>query len=153
TIENALPSDSLAFVENLRHSYAGLADFLSNNAIVKQIQPGKSLEQTALAVVESVLGQFASRLTDLGGSLVDADTLARVTKALKTLEQLAGGQTPAPAEVASFMSQQLVGVEPDLLADVQKHLADAITFLDPLTAESLETRLGASRDAAFAALE
>ena len=153
TIENALPADALAFVENLNHSYQQLHDFLSDSALVKQIQPGHSLEQTALAVIEAVLGEFDDKLTELGGSLVDADTLAQVSTALATLEQLASGQAPAAGDLLAFLAQQLVGVDHDLLAGADSHLAGALALLDPLSAESIDGRIGAVRDAVSAAFQ
>lgn len=153
TIENALPADALAFVENLNQKYQALADFLSNNALVKQIQPGKSLEQTALGLIEAVLQQFGDRLTQLGSSLVDADTLARATAALTALEQLASGHAPPPGELVNFMAAQLVGVDHDLLGTAKQHVDSALALLDPLSAASLEARVGAARNAALSAFQ
>jgi len=153
TIANALPADTLAFIENLQHSYQELSDFLSNSALVKQIASGHNLEQTALAVVESVLGQFGGRLTELGSSLLDADTLAKVTSALTTLEQLASGQPPAAGDLMNLLAGQLVGVEHDLLAGASSHLNGALALLDPLSAASIETRIGGVREAASDAFQ
>jgi uncharacterized protein (DUF2267 family) len=153
TIQNALPADALAFVEKLNESYKALADFLSNSDLVKQIKPGDDLEKTALALIEGILDHFGDRLTQLGTSLIDADTLARVTAALAALEQMAGGHVPAPGELASFLARQLVGVEHDVLGAARQHLDTAVALIDPLTAESLEARIGATRDAALAAFQ
>jgi uncharacterized protein (DUF2267 family) len=149
TIENALPADALKFVENLNQSYQELSDFLTNSGLVKQIQSGNNLEQTALAVVEAVLSQFSDRLTQLGSSLIDAPTLAKVTTALTMLEQIASGQFPSADDLLNLLAQQLVGVEHDLLSDANTHLSSALGLLDPLSAASLEARIGSVRDAAF----
>jgi hypothetical protein len=153
TIGNALPGDALRFVETLDQGYQQLSDFLANSPLVRQIQPGHSLEQTALAVIEAVLGDFGQRLSQLGSSLVDADTLAQVSTALATLEQLAAGHAPAAGDLVSFLAQQLVGVAPDLLAGANAHLAGALALLDPLSAAAIESRIGSARDAASAAFQ
>ena len=151
TIENALPADALRFVEELNQSYQALADFLAHSELVRQIRSGASLEQTALALVDDVLGQFTVRLASLGGSLIDADTLARVTEALATLERMAAGHPPAAGDLPAFLAQQLVGVEHDLLAAARGGLGSALALLDPLSPAALEARIGALRDAAAAA--
>ncbi len=153
TIENALPADALRFVENLNDGYQELSDFLTNGPLVKQIAAGNSLEQTALAIVETVLSQFAGRLTELGSSLIDADTLSKVTAALTTIEQLAGGQPPAAGDLVKFLANQLVGVEHDLLQAANTQLTSALQFLEPLSAPALEARIGNVRDAVASAFE
>jgi hypothetical protein len=153
TISNALPGDALRFVETLDQGYQQLSDFLTHSPLVQQIQPGHSLEQTALAVIEAVLADFGSQLTQLGSSLVDADTLAQVSTALATLEQLAAGHAPAAGDLLAFLSDQLVGVSPSLLAGANAHLAGALALLDPLSTAAIEARIGSVRDAASAAFQ
>ena len=153
TIQNALPADALQFVDDLQQSYRGLADFLNNNELVRQIHAGSSLEQTALALIDAVLAQFSTRLASLGGSLIDADVLAQVSAALTTLEQMAAGQVPAAGELLPFLARQLVGVEADLLAAARSHLDSALALLDPFTAAALDARCAAARDALAAALQ
>lgn len=147
TIGSALPGDALAFVAELDQSYQAANDFLTNSPLVKQIAPGNSLEQTALGVIETVLGQFGGRLSALGSSLVDADTLTQVSAALATIEQLAAGEVPPAGDLLAFLAKQLVGVDHDLLAGVSGQLQSALTLIQPFSATALETQLGAVRDA------
>lgn len=152
TIQNALPADALRFVEDLDQAYQQLNDFLTQSPLIQQIQPGQNLEQTALALVEQVLAQFSTKLTQLGSSLIDADTLARVTQALTLLEQLASGASvPAAGELLEFLGNNLVGVEPDLLAAATAHLGGALAFTEPLAAAALEAAIGPARDASLTA--
>ncbi|GAA0750855.1 hypothetical protein LRH25_31430 [Ideonella azotifigens] len=148
TIQNALPGDALAFIENLNESYQGLSDFLANSPLVQQIHPGDSLEQTALKLIEAVLSAFSDRLAELGSTLIDTDTLAQVTAALGTIEQLAGGQVPSADDLLNFLAQQLVGVDHDLLAGASQHLDGALALIQPLTAGGIEGLIGTVRDQA-----
>jgi len=151
TIHNALPADSLQFIDDLQGAYQALNDFLANNALVRQIQPGNSLEQTALALVDQVLAQFSTRLASLGSSLIDADTLAQVSAALATLEQLAAGQPPAAGALVEFLAQQLIGIKHDLLDDARNHLDNALALAQPLDAATLDAALAAPRQAVASA--
>ncbi|WP_157270347.1 hypothetical protein [Azohydromonas aeria] len=153
TIEHALPADALAFVEDLQGSYRSLQAFITDSPLVQQVGKNGDLQQTALALLEAVLQPFAQRLQQLGASLLDADTLQQVRDALALLQQLAAGQVPAAGELLEFLSKQLVGVAPDLLADARAHLDTALALLQPLSAAALEARIGAVRDAAAAAFQ
>jgi hypothetical protein len=147
TIENALPADALRFVEEIQDAYKQVSGFLSNSELVKQIHPGSSLEQTALALVDDVLGLFQTRLGNVGSSLFDADTLTRVTTALTTIEELASGSSVPADQLLEFLSQNLLGVASDFLAGANAHLGSSLAFLEPFSGASLDTQLAASRDA------
>jgi len=94
-------------IENLQHSYQELSDFYRQTRWSSKIAERHNLEQTALAVVESVLGQFGGRLTELGSSLLDADTLAESNERLTTLEQLAPVSRRQPADLMNLLAGQL----------------------------------------------
>jgi len=147
TIENALPADSLRFVEEIKDAYQQVSDFLNNSDLVKQIHPGSSLEQVALALVDDVLNLFQTKLGSLGGSLFDAGTLDRVKTALTTIEQLASGSSIPADELLEFLSQNLLGVASDFLGDAHAHLSSNLAVLDPFSGASLEARIAVSRDA------
>jgi hypothetical protein len=147
TIQNALPADTLSFVEDIEKSYREVSDFLSNSELVQQIHPGASLEQTALALVDDVLSLFQARLASLASSMIDAQTLDRVTAALATIERLASGSTIPADQLLEFLSQNLLGVAPGLLQGANTHLASALALLDPFSGASVEARIAALRSA------
>jgi uncharacterized protein (DUF2267 family) len=147
TIENALPPDTLRFVEEIQHDYQQVSDFLTHSALVQQIHAGASLEQTALALVHDVLDIFQTRVQSLGAALVDAPTLDRITEALHTIETLASG-APLPADqLLEFLSQNLLGIPSDLLHGANTHVGSALAVLDPFSGASIEARIAISRDA------
>jgi len=142
TIQNALPADALRFVEDLEKSYQQVNEFLLNNDLVRQIRPGSSLEQTALALIDDVLGLFQTRLADFGSSVFDPQTLDRVKSALATIEDLATRPNIPADQLLEFLSQNLIGVASNLLDDANRHLSSALSVLDPFSAVSLEAHIG-----------
>lgn len=148
SIEDALPADALRFVEEIKEHYQEVVGFLGESELLRQIRPGATLEDTALALIDDLLGLLGSRLDALGASLLDGETLARVRTALTTIENLASGTPVSADDLLDFLGQNLLGVAPDLLHGARNHLATALALLDPLAAASLEATLAASRDAA-----
>ena len=151
TIRNALPADSLRYVEEIELAYRGVSEFLHDSELARQIQAGADLEQIALAVVDDVLALFRTRLQGLAASLVGADELARVAEALAMLEDLRTDFAAHAGELLPFVSANLLGVEPDLLDGAAAHVGSALAVLDPLADASVELRLAPSRDALTAA--
>jgi len=138
TIENALPADTLRFVEELEDAYREVSDFLANSELAKQIHPGASLQQVALALVDDVLALFRTRVGGIAASLFDAQTLDRVTTALATIEQLASGAAIPADQLLELLSQNLLGIAPDFLAQANAHVASALAVLDPFSAAALD---------------
>jgi hypothetical protein len=153
TIENAMPADALRFVEELKGGYEQVSGFLQNSELVRQVQAGSTIEQTALALVDDVLALFQARLADLGTTIFDADTLESVKTALSAIESMAAKQTVPAEELLDFLSENLLGVAPDLLDDATEHVHTALAVLDPFSRASLETRIAAARDAAATAFK
>jgi phage-related protein len=152
-IGNALPADTLNFVEQLEDAYRQLSNFLNNSELVKQIQPGMTLEQAALAVVDDVLDLFRNRLADLGEGLIDSDTLDAVKGALEVLESLAGGGSIDAEPLLDFLSENLVGVAPDLLSNARNQLESALNFIQPLSAGSVSTLVTSAQASLAPALQ
>jgi len=151
-IEEALPTDALRFVEEIANRYQEVSDFLANSGLVRQIQPGASLETTALALIDELLNLFSARLAGLGSSLIDADTLEAVSKALATMEALASGSVLPADQLLEFLSRNLLGVDADLLVGARSQLDAALAILDPFSATAVEAAVAATRDAATTAL-
>ena len=137
TIRNALPEDSLRFVEELEQAYEAVMDFLRDSEVVKQIQGGASLEQTALALVDDVLGLFQTRLGELAANLVGAEELARITEAMELIESLRTDYAANADELLPFVSSYLLGVAPDLLEDATAHVDSALAVVAPFSDASL----------------
>lgn len=146
-MENALPGDALRFLVEIQDAYRSVSSFLSESALVKQIPQGGSLEQAALAMVDEVFALFRDRLSSLGSELFDADTLAQVTETLAALESMASGSPPPAEDLLDFLSQNLLGLSPDLLASARAQLTSRLAFLAPFSLASLEGAVGATRDA------
>lgn len=151
-IEEALPTDALRFVEEIANSYQEVSDLLASSGLVRQIQPGASLETTALALIDELLNLFSARLAGLGSSLIDTDTLEAVSKALATMEALASGTVLPSDQLLEFLSRNLLGVDADLLAGARSQLDTALVILEPFSATSVEAAVAATRDAATTAL-
>jgi hypothetical protein len=144
-IDEALPADALRFVEEISERYQEVSDFLANSELVRQIGPGVSLEQTALALIDDLLAVFRSRLDDLGPALIDAETLARVSSALATIDTLSSAASVQPDELLDFLADNLLGVGADLLAPARSELDSALVILDPFSEAAVEARLAAAR--------
>jgi hypothetical protein len=153
TIENAMPADALRFVEELKGSYEQVSGFLQNSELVRQVRAGATLEQTALALIDDLLALFRSHLADLGTTIFDAETLERVKTALAAIESMASKQAVPADQLLEFVSENLIGVAPDLLGDANAHVRTALAVLDPFSRASLEARIAAARDAAATAFK
>lgn len=153
TIRNALPADSLQYVEDIEQAYQELMQFLQNSEMVKQIQAGSSLEQTALALVADLFSLFQTRLGDLAANLIGADELTRVREALQLIDDLRTHYAGNAAELLPFLSRNLIGVAPDLLHDVTAHVSQALSVLTPLSDASLDSAVTPARVAIATAFQ
>jgi hypothetical protein len=147
TIRNALPEDTLRYVEEIEQAYRELMQFLQNSEVVKQIQAGSSLEQTALALVEDLFSLFQGRLGDLAANLIGAEELTRVREALQLIEDLRTNYSAHSGDLLAFLSRNLLGVAPDLLQDVTAQVSSALSVLAPLSDGNLATAVNPAREA------
>ena len=95
----------------------------------------------------------ASHLADLGTTIFDAETLERVKTALAAIESMASKQAVPADQLLEFVSENLLGVAPDLLGEANAHVRTALAVLDPFSRASLEARIAAARDAAATAFK
>jgi molecular chaperone GrpE (heat shock protein) len=153
TIRNALPADSLRYVEEIEQAYSELMRFLQDSDVVKQIQAGSSLEQTAMALVGDLLGLFQTRLGDLAANLIGAEELTRVREALQLIDDLRTNYAGNSAQLLPFLSRNLIGVAPDLLQGVTAHVSSALAVVAPLSDASLATAVNPARAAIAAAFQ
>lgn len=145
TIRNALPADSLRYVEEIEGAYRTLMDFLQNSELAKQVRQGSNLEATALAVVEDLLSLFRTRLGELAANLVGAEDLNRVREALQLLHDLREDFSAHSGELLPFLSRNLLGVPPDFLAGATAQVEVAVSVLQPLSEASLQVQVGPAR--------
>ena len=150
-IRNALPADTLKYVESIEDAYSSVQDFLKNSALAKEVAEGSSPQESALAVIEDVLNLFDSRLIHLTDNLIDAATLERIRTAFTAVE---GFQSDFPThrdEFLPFITENLVGVSPNLLRDPLDHLHASYAVLAPLEPEALTAALGSARQTLYTA--
>lgn len=137
TIQHALPEDSLRYIADIEQAYRQVVEFLQHSELVKQIRAGADLEHTALAVIDDVLQLFHGRLGELAANLIGADELARVRQALALIDELRDNYAAHKGELAQLVSQNLLGVAPDLLHGVTAHVDAALGVLAPLSDAAL----------------
>ncbi|HKP87321.1 MAG TPA: hypothetical protein VJZ26_14550 [Blastocatellia bacterium] len=152
TMRNALPADSLAFVHSISSAYDEARGFLQNSALVKEIKPGSSLQETALAVIGGLLRDFEKRQTELAGKLIDPAALQTITSALKSLDQFRGDFAAHSADFLPFLSEHLIGVAPDFLKRPLDHLAATGAVLAPFQPSAIDAALGAAQQAVTSSL-
>jgi hypothetical protein len=153
TLRNALPEDSLRYVEEIEQAYRELMKFLQDSEVVKQIQAGSSLEQTALALVDDLFSLFQTRLGDLAAGLIGAEELTRIREVLQLIEELRSNYPGQSGNLLAFLSRNLIGVAPDLLQGATAQVGSALSVLAPLSDANLATAVTPARAAIAAAFQ
>ncbi|HEX2739348.1 MAG TPA: hypothetical protein VHM69_02785 [Rubrobacter sp.] len=136
-IKNALPPGTLEYVEAIEGAYDAARDLLQDNALVKEVAAGGDLKEVALAVIEEALGLFDQRIGQLGGNLIDADTLEGIRGVFASIEEFRTDFESHSDDLLPFLTQHLLGVRPDLLSGPLQHLDETYAVLAPLAAEAL----------------
>ena len=139
-IEQAIPPDTMAYVNSISEAYATATDFLENSAVVEQVKAGGDLQSVALAVVEDALDQFETRLDDLVQQLVPADQLNQATAMFTALEQFREDFPAHEAELLPFLSQTLVGLAPDWLDAPLERVEDVYGQFQSVDLDTLSQR-------------
>jgi hypothetical protein len=116
-MRNAIPSDTLEFVNSIETAYREAQEFLQNSALAREIKPGATLQDVALAAVKDVLRAFDERQLQLHQNLIDPAMLADFQAALAAYEQFRTDFNAHRADFLPFITRQLFGVAPDF-ADV-----------------------------------
>lgn len=136
-IKNALPPGTLEYVEAIEEAYDAARDLLQDNALVKEVAASGDLKEVALAVIEEALSLFDQRIGQLGGNLIDADTLEGIRGVFATIEEFRTDFESHSDDLLPFLTQHLLGVRPDLLSGPLQHLDETYAVLAPLAAEAL----------------
>jgi hypothetical protein len=131
-IKNSLPADTLEYVEALERAYASARQFLSESAIADQLQAGGDLQSAALAVVADALRLFDGRLAQLTENLLPNESLAQVEVVFAQLEQFQAAVPDQPEALLPFLTDNLIGVAPDLLQEPLSQVNAVYALVAPL---------------------
>lgn len=146
-MKNALPADSLEYVASIEEAYRTAQDFLQNSALAREIKPGATLQDVALAAIKDALRLFDERQLQLHQNLIDPQTLKDFTDTLAAFARFRDDFPAHAAEFLPFITRQLFGLDPNILKDPLAHLAASLRVLDPLDAAAVEAAIGAARRA------
>jgi ElaB/YqjD/DUF883 family membrane-anchored ribosome-binding protein len=138
-IRNALPPGTLEYVETIEDAYTAARELLQENALVGEVAAGGDLQEVALAVIEEALGLFEQRIGQLGDNLIDADTLDGIRGVFASIEDFRSDFPAHSDDLLPFLTEQLIGVRPDLLSGPLEHLDETYAVLAPLVGETVNT--------------
>ena len=150
-IQNALPANALSYVESIEDAYHSVAGFLGDSELARQVTDGKTLNDVAQAVIAEALSLFDTRITELTGNLIDADSLEELRRALATIQNLEQDFSAHQGDLLPFLSNHLIGVAPDLLAVPLAHVNAALNVLSPLADSAIAANLNPARLAVITA--
>ncbi|MBN1480111.1 hypothetical protein EH223_19315 [candidate division KSB1 bacterium] len=151
-VQNALPPSLLEHVESIEDTYTTARDFLQNSALAKEVQEGSDLQTIALAVIEDALGLFNTHIDDFAGNLIDSDIIEQIKNALALIDNFVADFSGHQDEFLPFLTDNLLGVAPDLLTESLDHVNSSYAVLVPLSPESLATALDPARQAIVSAI-
>jgi|GEM_PF-1456222 len=146
-MRNALPADSLERVRSIEEAYRQAQDFLKDSALAREIKPGATLQDVALAAVKDALRLFDERQLLLHQNLIDAETVAEFRAALAAFARFRDEYEANAADFLPFVSKHLFGLGPELLKEPLARLEDWLGIFDPLDRAALETVLRPAQDA------
>lgn len=152
-IRNALPPATLEYVEAIEDAYDAARELLQDNALVKELGTEGDLQGAALAVIEEALDLFDQRIGQLGESLIDADTLEGIRGVFASIEEFRSDFPAHSDDLLPFLTEQLLGVGPDLLNGPLEHLDQAYSVLAPLADDALSQTVNPAREALAGALD
>src|SRR5215208_204170 len=138
-IHNALPPATLEYVEAIEDAYEAARELLQDNALVREVAAGGDLQEVALAVIEEALSLFEQRIGQLGDNLIDADTLDGIRGVFASIEDFRSDFPAHSDDLLPFLTEQLIGVRPDLLSGPLEHLDETYAVLAPLAGEAVNT--------------
>jgi hypothetical protein len=146
-IHNALPHNTLAFVESIEAEYEKVTKLLAENDIARQVTDGRTLNDVAQAVIQEALAGFEQHVGDLTDGLLDHETLEQWRAALAAIQQFEDDFASHQANLLPFLTRHLLGVAPDLLDAPLAHVHAVLNVLAPLRDNALATVLDQPRQA------
>ena len=142
TMRNALPADSLAFARSLEPAFDQARGFLQNSRLAAAVQPGHSLQETALALVGDLLQGFDQKRQELTDNLIDPAALQVVVSALDSFNRFATDFAAHRDDFLPFLTRHVLGVAPDILSAPLGHLDSIRAVISPLQTSSVDAALG-----------
>jgi len=146
-MRNALPADSIERVREIEEAYRQAQDFLKDSALAREIKPGATLQDVALAAVKDALRLFDERQLLLHQNVIDAETVEDVRAALAAFARFRDDYEANASDFLPFISKHLFGLGPELLKEPLARLEHWLGVFDPLDREALENVLRPAQDA------
>ena len=152
TMRSAIAPASVDFVQSIESRYREVRSFLTDNALVREIGDGRSLQEAALAAVRDVLSGFDQRRASLISHAVDTSLLQQVRDAFTAVAAFRSNFEAHRNEFLPFICRNLLGVAPDFLQAPLAHAEQAVSVVAALDPAALRAALGDSSGAAGSAL-
>jgi phage-related protein len=146
-VQNLVPEATLEQIRSIESAYLEAQDFLKNSAIAKQVRDGSSLQTVAIAVIEDVLNLFDSKIADLVEQIIPGDQLTQIRNVFTNLDRFQTDFSSNQANLLPFLTENLIGVAPDLLQQPLSHLDNIYAALAPLQTNALATALNSPQQA------
>lgn len=140
-VKNILPAGALEYVESIEGAYTTAQDFLQDSALAKEVTEGNTLQEVALAVIEDALSVFDSRIADLANNMIDTDIVNQIKDVFNSINEFTTDFHSHSDDFLPFITENLMGVSPDLLSEPLEHLNTIYNVFSPLEPESLNTTL------------
>ena len=150
-LHNALPHNTLAFVESIEAEYEKVTKLLAENDIARQVTDGRTLNDVAQAVIQEALAGFEQHIGNLTDGLLDHETLEQWRTALATIQQFEDDFASHQANLLPFLTRHLLGLAPDVLDAPMAHVQAALNVLAPLRDNTLAAGLDQPRQAVVTA--
>ena len=152
TIRNAVPAGTVEQVNALRGAYDAARGFVADTPLAREVAAHPSFQAAALAAVNTALEGFRARQTDLAGRLVDAELVTRLREGFDAMQRMRGNFPANQAEFLPFLSQNLLGLAPDVLRAPLDHVQGSFAVFARMEASALDAALGPARLAVETAL-
>ncbi|MEB3294390.1 MAG: hypothetical protein VKJ24_14620 [Synechococcales bacterium] len=146
-VQNLVPEGTLEQIRAIETAYHEAQDFLQNSAIAQQVREGSSLQAVAIAVIEDVLNLFDSKLADLVDNIIPSDQLTQIRDVFTSLDRFQTDFSSHQANLLPFLTENLLGLAPNLLQQPLSHLDNIYSVLAPLQADVLATALNTPQQA------
>lgn len=137
SLRNALPANTLNYVESIDDTFNSVIGLLQQTGLTQQIPDGSSLQDTALAVITDALALFDTRIAELTGNLIDTEALDALQAVFVALQQFSDDFPAHQADFLPFLTNNLMGLAPDLLDAPLAHFETAVAVLAPLQETAL----------------
>src|SRR5215475_11942875 len=147
TIRNAVPAGAVETIRGISGSFDTARSMLGDSPLAREALSAGSLGDAARAVLTGAVDQFRTRQLELAGKLIDAPSLTAGKAGLQTLADLRTNFAANQAQLLPFLSDNLVGVAPDIFAPAVAHVNSALAVLNPIHDSGLNGAIQTARGA------